>query len=149
MAEPTLTSDAFAAGDPIPARHTCEGEDLSPPLTWSGLPDGTASLALVCHDPDAPSGTFVHWVAWGIDPTAGGLSEGEAAPREGSNGFGSAGYRGPCPPPGHGPHRYFFRLYALSAEPRVEPGADREALVRAIDGLVVGTAELVGTYERR
>src|SRR6266536_2438083 len=102
MAEFELRSDAFGDGEPIPARYTCEGEDVSPPLAWTGVPEGAVSLALICDDPDAPSGTFTHWVAWGIDPSTGGLAEGQSAPREGPNGFGSGGYRGPCPPPGHG-----------------------------------------------
>lgn len=148
MAELSITSEAFADGERIPERHTCEGDDLSPPLSWSGLPEDTASLALICDDPDAPSGTFVHWVAWGIDPGAGGLGEGEVAPREGTTGFGASGYGGPCPPPGDGPHRYFFRLYALAAEPDLEPGASRGQVESAIEGDVLATAELMGTYER-
>jgi Raf kinase inhibitor-like YbhB/YbcL family protein len=148
MGELTLSSEAFGDGEQIPRRHACEADDVSPPLAWSGTPESTQSLALICDDPDAPSGTFVHWVAWGIDPAAGGLAEGEAAPHEGSNGFGSTGYRGPCPPPGHGPHRYFFRLFALDATPMADPGADREALERALEGHVLDTAELVGIYER-
>jgi Raf kinase inhibitor-like YbhB/YbcL family protein len=148
MTEPTLTSTAFEHGGQIPQRHTCEGEDVSPPLTWSELPDGTRSVALICDDPDAPSGTFTHWVAWALDPDAGGLAEGEAAPAEGRSGFGTPGYSGPCPPPGHGRHRYFFRLFALDAVPEVASGAGREELERALEGHVLGTAELVGTYER-
>jgi Raf kinase inhibitor-like YbhB/YbcL family protein len=144
----SLTSSAFVHGDPIPARHTCEGEDVSPPLAWSGVPDGARSLALIVDDPDAPSGTFVHWLAWGIDPATSGLGEGEPAPAEGSSGFGEARYRGPCPPPGDGVHRYFFRLMALDAEPDLDPGATRDELERAIDGHVLDTAELIGTYER-
>ncbi|MGH3016513.1 MAG: YbhB/YbcL family Raf kinase inhibitor-like protein, partial [Gaiellaceae bacterium] len=112
MGEFELTSEAFASGQPIPQKYSCEGEDVSPPLAWSGVPEGTASLALVVDDPDAQGGTFTHWLAWGIDPAAGGLGEGEGAPVEGQNDFGQAGWRGPCPPPGHGPHRYFFRLHA-------------------------------------
>ena len=148
MGEPKLTSEAFGHGEQIPRRHSCEGEDLSPPLAWSGLPEGTRSVALICDDPDAPSGTFTHWVAWGLDPAAGGLAEGESAPAEGRGGFGTAGYRGPCPPPGHGPHRYFFRLFALDAVPGVKPGAGRDELERALEGHVLESAELVGTYER-
>ena len=129
-----LKSPAFEHGSEIPQRHTCEGEDVSPSLTWSGVPDGAASLALIVDDPDAPvAEPFVHWLAWGIDPAAGGLAEDESAPTEGASGFGDVGYRGPCPPPGHGPHRYFFRLHALDA---------------AIEGHVLETAELIGTYER-
>jgi Raf kinase inhibitor-like YbhB/YbcL family protein len=143
-----LTSSAFQAGERIPRRHSCEGEDVSPPLSWGGLPDGTDSLALIVDDPDAPVGTFTHWVAWGIEGSSSGLGEGEAAPREGRNDFGETGYRGPCPPPGHGPHRYFFRLFALGAAPDVEPGAGREELEAAIRAQVLDSAELSGTYER-
>jgi Raf kinase inhibitor-like YbhB/YbcL family protein len=148
VAEFELTSEAFADGEPIPRRHTCEGDDISPPLAWSGVPEGTVTLALICDDPDAPSGTFTHWVAWGIDPGSGRLAEGESAPREGRSGFGDPGYRGPCPPPGHGVHRYFFRLHALDADPSLEEGAERETLERAIETQSLGSAELVGTYER-
>lgn len=148
MADLTLSSTAFTEGEPIPRRHTCEGDDLSPPLRWEEVPEGTASLALICDDPDAPVGTFVHWVAWGLDPASDGLDEATAAPAEGLNDFGTAGYRGPCPPPGHGPHRYFFRLYAVDGELDLEDGASREELDRAIEGRVLASAELVGTYER-
>jgi Raf kinase inhibitor-like YbhB/YbcL family protein len=148
VAEFELTSAAFASGQPIPQKHTCEGEDVSPPLAWSGVPEGTASLALVVDDPDAPSGTFTHWLAWAIDPAAGGIGEGEAAPVEGQNDFGSVGWRGPCPPPGHGPHRYFFRLHALEAEPDVVAGAGKEDVERALEDRAIAVAELVGTYER-
>jgi Raf kinase inhibitor-like YbhB/YbcL family protein len=148
MAEFELTSEAFASGQPIPQKHTCEGEDVSPPLAWSGIPEGTASLALVVDDPDAPSGTFTHWMAWGIDPAAGALGEGEAPPVEGPNDFGSMGWRGPCPPPGHGPHRYFFRLHALEAELDLAAGAEKSVVERALVGRAPAVAELVGTYER-
>ena len=143
-----LTSGAFAHGAEIPRRHGCEGEDVSPPLAWSGVPEGAASLALIVDDPDAPSGTFVHWLARGIDPAGGGLGEGESAPSEGTGGFGEARYRGPCPPPGHGPHRYFFRLHALDAALALAPGASREELDAEIEGHVLESAELIGTYER-
>jgi len=102
----------------------------------------------VVEDPDAPSGVFVHWLGWGIDPGAGGLAEGEAAPVEGLNSYGTPGYRGPCPPPGHGAHRYFFRLHALDAAPDIPAGASREELEAALDGHVLATAELLGSYER-
>jgi Raf kinase inhibitor-like YbhB/YbcL family protein len=148
MAEFALTSPAFEHGGEIPGGHTGDGEDVSPQLVWQGVPEGTRSLALVVHDPDAPSGDFVHWVAWGIDPGEEMLAEGASAPNEGANGFGDAGYRGPAPPPGHGDHRYFFRLHALDAEPELEPGVGREDLERAIEGHVIGTAELVGRYGR-
>jgi Raf kinase inhibitor-like YbhB/YbcL family protein len=112
------------------------------------VPEGAVSLALIVDDPDAPAGTFTHSLAWGIDPGSGGLAEGERAPREGRNDFGQTSFRGPCPPRGHGPHRYFFRLYALSAEPGVQPGASRQELERALKDKVLARAELVGTYER-
>ena len=141
-------SEAFAHGDEIPRRYTCEGEDLSPALSWSDPPAQTRALALIVEDPDAPRGTFTHWVAWNIDPMAGGLGEGESAPGEGRNDFGTAGWSGPCPPPGHGAHRYFFRLYALDAEVHIGFRAGRRELERAIAGHVLTTAELMARYER-
>jgi Raf kinase inhibitor-like YbhB/YbcL family protein len=144
----SLTSTAFEDGAAIPRLYTCEGEDLSPPLAWSEAPEEAKSLALIVDDPDAPSGTFVHWLAWGIDPRSGGLLEGESASSEGTGGFGESGYRGPCPPPGHGPHRYFFRLYALDQQLDLAPGASREELEGAMQGHVLAGAELVGIYER-
>jgi Raf kinase inhibitor-like YbhB/YbcL family protein len=143
-----LSSAAFLAGEPIPRRYSCEGEDRSPPLRWTEVPPGAVSLALIVDDPDAPVGTFTHWVAWGIDPGAHGLGEGERAPREGRNDFGETGYRGPCPPRGHGQHRYFFRVYALASEPAVQPGASRSDLDGAVEGNVLAVAELVGTFAR-
>jgi Raf kinase inhibitor-like YbhB/YbcL family protein len=148
MADFELTSAAFEEGQAIPVKHACDGENVSPGLSWSGAPDGSRSLALIVHDPDAPSGDFVHWVAWGIDPGAGGLDEGARPPGEGANGFGDTGYGGPCPPPGHGAHRYFHELFALDAELDLQRGATREQLEDAIDGHVLAGAELVGTYER-
>jgi Raf kinase inhibitor-like YbhB/YbcL family protein len=128
LAERPVEVDGGAEGEnaqAIPRRHSCEGEDLSPPLRWSNLPEGTRSLALVVDDPDAPGGVFTQWVAWSLDPGAEGLGEGESVLREGRNGFGTTGYRGPCPPPGHGRHRYVFRLYALDAEPELAPARRR------------------------
>jgi Raf kinase inhibitor-like YbhB/YbcL family protein len=148
VADFALQSSAFDHGGPIPRRHSCDGEDLSPPLSWSGVPEGTRSLALVVDDPDAPAGTFTHWLGWGLDPGAEGLGEGEAAPVEGRNDFGTSGYRGPCPPPGHGRHRYSFRLYALDSDPDLPPGAGKRELDRALDGHTRAEAELIGTYER-
>jgi Raf kinase inhibitor-like YbhB/YbcL family protein len=146
VADFALSSKAFAHGEAIPPRHACEGQDVSPPLSWTDPPAGTSALALVVDDPDAPVGTFTHWLAWGIDPGAGGLDEGQPAPREGRNGFGTTGYAGPCPPRGR--HRYFFRLHALDAELELEPEADRDEFDRALAGHVVETAELVAGYER-
>lgn len=148
MAEFALESSAFENAQAIPARHTCEGEDVSPPPRWTNVPEGTRSLALVVDDPDAPGGVFTHWTAWGLAPAAEGLSEGESPPSEGQNDFGTTGYRGPCPPPGDGQHRYVFRLYALDVEPEPAAGAAKAELEQAIDGHVLTMAELVGTYER-
>jgi Raf kinase inhibitor-like YbhB/YbcL family protein len=144
----SLSSESFQHGDRIPERHALESGNVSPHLSWSGLPEATQSIAVTCEDFDAPSGSFVHWLAWGIDPQPGELGEGEGAPREGRNGFGATGYAGPRPPEGHGPHRYFFRVYALEAEPDLGPGASREELEAAIDGQVLAVAELMGSYER-
>lgn len=148
MAGLSLTSGSFEHGDRIPARHALEGENLSPSLSWSGIPDATQSIALICEDPDAPSGTFVHWVGWGIDPETGPLGEGESAPEEGQNDFGNTGYDGPSPPPGHGRHRYYFRVYALDAGPDLEPATSKQKLEAAIEDHVLASGELMGTYER-
>jgi Raf kinase inhibitor-like YbhB/YbcL family protein len=148
VAELSFTSSAFAAGGTVPRRHTCDGEDRSPPLSWSSPPTGSRSLALILDDPDAPGGRFVHWLAWGIAPDAGGLAEGEAAPLEGRNDFATVGYRGPCPPRGHGRHRYRFRLHAVAEELRLASGAGVTELEQALEGNVLAVAELVGTYQR-
>jgi hypothetical protein len=148
MADFTLTSNAFETGREIPRRHSCEGDDVSPPLSWSGTPEGARSFALIVDDPDAPGGTFTHWLAWAIEPAPGALGEGESAPTEGRNDFGTIGYRGPCPPPGHGPHRYVFRLHAMDADLELGRGAGKRDLERALEGHVLGTAELIGRYER-
>lgn len=149
-----LKSAVFAPGATIPAQHTCDGADLSPPLEWTSPPAGTKGFALVCEDPDAPRGLWVHWVLWAIPATATALPEGlkpeQTLPdgsRHGRNDFGKPGYNGPCPPRG-APHRYVFRLYALDAVPRLEPGATRPQLLDAIRGHVLGETELVGRYGR-
>jgi Raf kinase inhibitor-like YbhB/YbcL family protein len=144
----TLSSGSFDSGQPIPARHTCEGEDSSPPLEWDGVPTGTRSLALVVDDPDAPGGTFTHWIAWAIDPGTRSLAGGESAPAEGRNDFGSVGYRGPCPPRGHGPHRYVFRLFALDTSLDLAPESTRQQLDEAIGTHALVVAELTGAFER-
>ncbi len=142
-----LTSEAFADGEAIPQRHTCDGDDVSPPLAWTAPPEGTAVLALCLDDPDAGRYPFTHWLAWGLPAAAGALAEGEPGPREGRNDFGAPGYRGPCPPPGK-PHRYVFALYALDAEPELGPGDRRLSFDRALEGHVLERAELAGTYGR-
>jgi Raf kinase inhibitor-like YbhB/YbcL family protein len=148
MAELELTSESFDHGEPIPERHTCSGEGTSPPLGWDFVPEGTRTLALIVHDPDAPSGDFVHWLAWNIDPAGDRMDEDVPAPAQGINGFGRPGYAGPCPPPGHGPHHYYFQLFALDTELDLEAGAAREQLEEAIEGHVLGEADLMGTFER-
>jgi Raf kinase inhibitor-like YbhB/YbcL family protein len=148
VAEFSLTSSAFAAGGTIPRRHACDGEDRSPPLSWSPPPTGTRSLVLILDDPDAPGGRFIHWLAWGINPDSGGLGEGEAAPLEGRNDFGTVGSRGPCPPRGHGRHRYRFQLHAVAEELRLASGAGVRELEQALTAKDLAVAELVGIYER-
>ena len=142
-----LTSAAFADGGAIPGRHTCDGDDLSPPLAWTAPPDGAVALALCVDDRDAGRYPFTHWLGWGLPVTAGTLGESEAAPGEGRNDFGAPGYRGPCPPPGK-PHRYVFTLYALDAEPALGPSDRRLSFDRAIEGHVLATAELTAVYGR-
>jgi Raf kinase inhibitor-like YbhB/YbcL family protein len=142
-----LTSGAFSDGEAIPERHTCDGDDVSPPLEWTAPPAGTASLALCVNDPDAGRYPFTHWLAWGLPAAAGGLGEGQAAPAEGRNDFGASGYRGPCPPPGK-PHRYVFRLLALDAEPALGGSDRRLSFDQAVEGRVLAEAELTGHYAR-
>lgn len=149
----TLHSPAFDDGGSIPTRHTGEGEDVSPALTWSGAPDGTASFAIICHDPDAPlvkPGTygFVHWALYGIPGSAHGLSEDSGEYVQGVNDFGNAGYGGPMPPEGHGTHHYFFWLLALDASPDLKPGLSMWELLERIEPNVIGMNRLVGTYSR-
>lgn len=149
-----LSSTAFSQGETIPRDHTCDGLDRSPPLTWRDAPAGAASFALICDDPDAPVGTWDHWVIWDIPGSAKSLPEGiptdDELPdgaRQGKNGWGTNGYRGPCPPRGK-PHRYFFRLYALDAMLALAPGATKSQLHRAMEGHVLDEAELMGRYGR-
>ncbi|MGQ9576674.1 MAG: YbhB/YbcL family Raf kinase inhibitor-like protein [Thermoguttaceae bacterium] len=153
-----LRSPAFANGGPIPRKYSGDGEDISPPLNWSNLPPGTKELALICDDPDAPTAEpWVHWVIYKIPAELTGLPEGIAAvPRlkepagalQGKNSWNTVGYRGPKPPPNHGLHHYFFKLYALQAKLTVEPGLTKRTLLEEMTGHVLGQAQLVGTYLR-
>ena len=150
-----LSSTAFLAAEPIPVNHTCDGNNVSPPLQWSGAPAGTKSLALIVDDPDAPMGTWVHWVLFNLPANTTDLAEdvpkGQYLPngaRQGLNDFRHLGYGGPCPPPGK-PHRYFFKLYALSATLDLKPGATKKELERAMEKLVLAQGQLMGTYKRR
>jgi Raf kinase inhibitor-like YbhB/YbcL family protein len=150
MAGIQLHSPSFDDHQPIPARHAKDQDNLSPALEWSGVPDGAAELAVLCEDPDAPSGTFVHWVLAGLQPTAPGLAEGEhpAAAVEGRNDFGEDGYSGPRPPVGDAPHRYFFRVFAASAPLGLVAGASADDLRRALAGKELASGTLIGTYQR-
>lgn len=148
-----LTSEAFEHNRPIPRKYSCDGSDISPPLSWSDAPGATETFALICDDPDAPGGTFVHWLYYNIPAKAESLSEGvpnDPQPNpggmQGKNSFGKVGYGGPCPP--GGTHRYFFTLYALDIKLDVSPGLDKRELLKTIDGHVLGEAQLMGTYER-
>jgi Raf kinase inhibitor-like YbhB/YbcL family protein len=153
-----VRSTAFSEGNPIPRRHTGDGEDLSPPLAWSGAPQAAQELALIVDDPDAPTpDPWVHWVIYGLPATTDGLAEGiPPVPRpgmaktaiQGRNSWKSVGYRGPAPPKGHGVHRYFFKLYALDRALGLPEGLDKAGLQKAIAGHVVAEGQLMGTYQR-
>jgi Raf kinase inhibitor-like YbhB/YbcL family protein len=142
-----LTSPAFAAGHTIPKRYTCDGANVSPALRWTAPPRRTRSFALLLDDPDAPSGTFTHWLAWNIKPSARRLAVGARPPRQGRTSAGGVGYTGPCPPSGPA-HRYAFKLYALRKPLPLRPGADRAAFDRALRGRVLRVTRLVGRYGR-
>jgi Raf kinase inhibitor-like YbhB/YbcL family protein len=150
----TVSSPAFTAGAEIPKQHTCDGADLSPALSWSEAPPGTKAFVLIADDPDAPVGTWVHWVLYdvpaGATELAQGLPKDDRLPngaKNGVNDFRKPGYGGPCPPPGK-PHRYFFKLYALDAPTSLQPRATKAEVLRAIEGHVLAQAELMGTYKR-
>jgi Raf kinase inhibitor-like YbhB/YbcL family protein len=149
-----LTSPVFAPGESIPTRYTCDGDDISPPLEWTDPPAGTQSLALICDDPDAPVGTWVHWVLYNLPPDARSLSEAVPSDAElpggglhGENSWRRLGYGGPCPP--SGTHRYFFKLYALGMVLGLDAGADKKQVLQAMEGYVLAQAELMGVYSRQ
>ena len=155
VSEPTMkiTSTAFVEGESIPVKYTCDGEDVSPPLRIGGIPEGTRSLAIIADDPDAPRGTWVHWVVHGIPPDTTDLPEDYAADlpggaRHGTNDFNDRGYGGPCPPPGSA-HRYFFKVYALDKDVNLKAGATKADLLREMEGSILGSGQLMGTYQRR
>ena len=149
-----ISSSAFDEGQPIPTRYTADNRNVSPPLLWTDPPAGTLSLALVCEDPDAPRGTWTHWVLFNLPPTTRSLAKGlpptsptQDGAEQGVNDFGKVGYGGPSPPPGK-PHRYFFKLFALDQMLDLPPGASRAQLLSAMKGHVLGEAEIMGTYQR-
>jgi Raf kinase inhibitor-like YbhB/YbcL family protein len=148
-----LTSTAFGEGGMIPGKYTCDGADVSPPLKWDLLPDGTKSLALICDDPDAPVGTWVHWVYYDIPGNTKDLPERIASDEhpapggvQGINDFRRIGYGGPCPP--GGTHRYYFKLYALDTLLKLSPGATKNQLIKAMENHIIGRAQLMGKYKR-
>ena len=148
-----LTSSAFPQHGRIPKNHTGEAEDVSPALSWTNVPDGTKSFALICHDPDAPLVTpsgygFVHWVLYNIPAAVTEIAEGENSYTSGVTNFGRDGYGGPMPPEGHGTHHYFFWILALDSELDLEPGLSMAELLSAIESNVIGMNRLVGTYSR-
>jgi Raf kinase inhibitor-like YbhB/YbcL family protein len=149
----TLSSSAFAEGQAIPYQYTCHGQDISPPLQWSGAPAQTKSIALTVEDPDAPSGVFTHWVIFNVPATTSGFPENVSktatlpdGSRQGKNSFGNTGYNGPCPPGGK-MHHYHFKVYALDTSLQLDPGADKPDLLNAINGHVLAQGQLTGTYQ--
>jgi Raf kinase inhibitor-like YbhB/YbcL family protein len=146
----TLTSPSFERDGLIAAHNTCDGRNVSPELRWTAVPDGTRSFALIVDDPDAPSGTFTHWVLFDIPGDARSLAEGADVGVAGRNDFQQSGYGGPCPPPRHGQHRYYFRLYALDVAGLGLPeGAPREELESTMEGHVLAESELMGRFSRQ
>jgi len=150
----SVTTKAFAPGGDIPRQYTCDGQDLSPALEWNGAPAATKSFALIADDPDAPVGTWTHWVLFDLPASADNLPESvpktadlSGGGHQGRNDFGKTGYGGPCPPPGK-PHRYFFKLYALDAPLNLKGGASRADVEKAMKGHVLGEAQVMGKFKR-
>jgi len=149
-----LVSSAFDEGEMIPKKYTCDDMDISPPLNWTSVPEGTNSFAIICDDPDAPMGTWVHWVIYNLPANINELSENvpalESLPngaKQGRNDFGKIGYGGPCPP--GGTHRYYFKIYALKKELDIEVGITKSGLLKAIEGHILSEAQLMGRYRRQ
>ena len=149
-----LHSTAFSPNSLIPFQHTCDGQDISPPISWDSPPAGAKSLVLICDDPDAPRGSFLHWVLYDLPPLAHQLPSGvPKQPKlptggvQGKNDFGNLGYGGPCPPSGS--HRYVFKLYALDKQLNLQPGATKAQVLKTMEGHIMATAELIGRYARK
>lgn len=149
-----ITSSAFAEGGMIPSKYTCDGANVSPPLQWDAVPEGTKSIALISDDPDAPMGTWVHWVLFNLPAQTRELPENvppdETLPngaKQGITDFGRVGYGGPCPP--SGTHRYFFKIYALDTELQIDTGAGKHGLLKAMEGHILGQGQLMGKYKRK
>ena len=150
-----IKCETFQPESQIPTRHTCDGPDLSPALVWQDPPPNTNSFALISDDPDAPMGTWVHWVIYDIPPSLRKLQEGipkvevlADGSKQGITDFGKAGYGGPCPPPGK-PHRYYFRLYALDTVLNLPPKQTKAKLLKAIEGHILAEAQIMGYYQRK
>jgi Raf kinase inhibitor-like YbhB/YbcL family protein len=150
----SISSESFKNDGEIPKKFTCDGADVSPELSWTAPPAGTQSLALIADDPDAPAGTWTHWVLFNLAPTTTHLAEGvnkvdelPGGERQGRNDFRKIGYNGPCPPPGK-PHRYFFKLYALNAALQLNAGSSKQELEKAMQGHITEKVELMGKYRR-
>jgi Raf kinase inhibitor-like YbhB/YbcL family protein len=148
-----IKSSAFKNGAVMPSKYTCDNIDISPPLEWSQVPDGTKTFALICDDPDAPMGTWVHWVLFNIPGNVTELHENipkvevlQNGTRQGKSDFGKIGYGGPCPP--RGTHRYYFRIYALDKELDTKPGITRKELLKAMEGHILAEGQLMGRYQR-
>lgn len=144
-----LTSSAFSHNQSIPQNYTCDGENVNPPLSISGVPENTKSLALIMDDPDAPAGTWVHWAVWNIDPKTTEIAENSVPTGvvEGKTSFGKPGYGGPCPP--SGTHRYFFKLYALDTTINLSSSSTKQDLEKAMEAQILDKTELIGLYSRR
>jgi len=149
-----VLSSAFKEGGMIPQQYACDGEDTSPPLSWESVPEGTRSIAVIADDPDAPGGTFVHWVLYDLPANVRELPE--SLPKEetppsggtqGKNSFGKIGYGGPCPP--SGTHRYFFKVYALNARTNLAPGKSKEDLLETMEGHVLAQGQIMGRYKKQ
>lgn len=153
MATIQITSSAFKEGELMPSKYTCDGADISPPLEWSGVPENAKSIAIICDDPDAPMGTWVHWVIYDIPPSVKSLPEGvpkertlQNGAKQGKNDFGDIGYGGPCPP--SGTHRYFFKIYALDVQLNLPPGVTKKDVEKAMAGHIVASGQIIGKYKR-
>ena len=143
-----VSSPVFSNGSEIPRKYTCDGQNAPPPLEWAGVPNTAKSLAIICDDPDAPSGTFTHWVLYDIPASASGLPEHPTIGTSGVNSFGNAGFGGPCPPKRDHAHHYHFHIYALDVDSLGTAGLSKDDAVEAMRGHVVAEAEVVGTYKR-
>jgi len=150
----SISSESFQNGSEIPKKFTCDGADVSPELSWTAPPSGTQSLALIADDPDAPAGTWTHWVLFNMPPATTNLAEAvnkvdelPGGARQGRNDFRKIGYNGPCPPPGKA-HRYFFKLYALNTTLQLNAGSSKQELEKAMQGHIADKTELMGTYKR-